>query len=114
MMELLHKFSGLDIDWELAPEDAVTMYLEWGNNNWRGDHSPVRSRTDVSRYFVVDTWGASPVIRLIQRTSEGAEELAEFPLPEDLLPCWRKEYGTLKGIFAPPEVLKGRLKSALS
>ena len=32
----LRPFADMPIDWNLSPEDAVTLYLEWGNNNWRG------------------------------------------------------------------------------
>lgn len=53
-MTNLLDYKTLDIDWDLTPEDAVTMYLEWGNNNWHADRPPVRSKTDESVYFVVD------------------------------------------------------------
>ena len=33
-MASLKDFSTLDISWDLTPEHAVTMYLEWGNNDW--------------------------------------------------------------------------------
>lgn len=56
----LRQFSGLSIDWNLAPEDAVTLYLEWGNNNWHAEHPPVRSKDDVATYFVVDNWCETP------------------------------------------------------
>jgi len=117
-IELLKKLGNMDtatmdIDWNLAPEDAVTMYLEWGNNNWHGAHSPVRSKADVSRYFVVDTWEAVPMIRLVERNSERADDLASFPLPKAFLPAWREEYGNLKGIFAPTDAIKNWLKEQM-
>lgn len=112
-MELLKKFAEMDIDWDLAPEDAVTMYLEWGNNNWHGTHGPVRFKTDVSRYFVVDTWKEVPCIRLVERNSERADDLATFPLPEGLRPAWKEEYGNLKGVFAPTDAIKAWLKERL-
>lgn len=105
-MDLRALCRGLDIDWNLAPEDAVTMYLEWGNNDWRGEHAPVRSKSDESVYFVVDAWEKTPMIRLIRRNSERAEELAALPVPEHLLPGWRAEYGALKGVFAPTPALR--------
>ncbi|CAK7042944.1 MAG: hypothetical protein DELT_02905 [Desulfovibrio sp.] len=112
-MNTLKKFSDLDIDWDLAPEDAVTMYLEWGNNDWRGAHSPVRSKSDISRYFVVDTWNKEPIIRLVERNSEGAEDLAAFPLPETFRAAWAEEFGTLKGVFAPTDTIREWLKTQL-
>ena len=72
-MASLKDFSTLDISWDLTPEHAVTMYLEWGNNDWHSEYPPVRSKDDMSNYFVVDTWGREPVIRLVQRNSEHVE-----------------------------------------
>ena len=100
----------LDIDWDLGPEEAVTMYLEWGNNNWRGARPPVRSKADVSHYFVVDNWGASPVVRLVRRNSEASEDLVTLPLPPELEQEWRQEFGRLRGIFAPTPAIKAWLR----
>ena len=58
-MASLKDFSTLDISWDLTPEHAVTMYLEWGNNDWHSEYPPVRSKDDMSNYFVVDTWRIS-------------------------------------------------------
>ena len=52
----LAAFADQQIDWNLTPEMAVTLYLEWGNNDWRSEHPPVRSKSDVATYFVVDAW----------------------------------------------------------
>ena len=112
-MNSLKKLACLDIDWNLAPEDAVVIYLEWGNNNWHGDHAPVRSKQDESIYFVVDTWEDTPVIRLIRRNSETSHELASFPLPSCLFPSWREENGHARGIFAPNESIKSWLKKQI-
>lgn len=112
-MDALRPFLHLDIDWNLAPEDAVTMYLEWGNNDWQAEFPPVRSKSDVSRYFVVDNWEETPMIRLVQRNSEKAEDLIVFALPEALLPGFRKENGRLKGVFAPTEEIKAWLKKEM-
>ena len=112
-MDALKPFHHLDIDWNLAPEDAVTMYLEWGNNDWQAEFPPVRSKNDVSRYFVVDAWEARPMIRLVQRNSEKAEDLVTFPLPEFLLPGFRQENASLKGVFAPTEEIKAWLKKEM-
>ena len=40
------------IDWEMTPEEAVTLYLEWGNN-WVNGKRRIRSPKDVSFYFIV-------------------------------------------------------------
>jgi hypothetical protein len=112
-MDALQPFAKLDIDWNLTPADAVTMYLEWGNNDWNAEHPPVRSKADISRYFVVDAWEAAPMIRLVQRNSENAADLVSFPLPEELMPHFRKEYGTAKGVHAISEEIKDWLKKAM-
>ena len=67
-MTSLKDFSLYNIDWNLSPEHAVTMYLEWGNNDWHSEYPPVRSKDDVSHYFVVDSWQEPPVIRLVKET----------------------------------------------
>ena len=36
-----------EIDWDMGPEDAVTMYLEWGNNPALGNRR-IRSKDDIS------------------------------------------------------------------
>lgn len=112
-MNNLHEFTHLPIDWDLTPEHAVTMYLEWGNNDWNSQYGPVRSKSDVSTYFVVDTWGAEPIIRLVRRNSEQAVDLTSFPLPEHLLPWFKAENGNLKGISAPEGPVKEWLKESM-
>ena len=110
---MLAEFKNLVIDWDMSPEDAVTLYLEWGNNGWHAKHQPVRSKDDYSVYFLVDNWGEVPVVRLIKRNSEAADELVSFELPRHLVDRFREEWGTLKGVFEPPDFIKTWLKSQL-
>jgi hypothetical protein len=112
-MSRLKDFRHLDIDWDLGPEDAVTLYLEWGNNDWRAPFPPVRSKEDYATYFVVDTWHASPKVRLLRRNSEKLEELVEVDLPARLAADFAAEYGTLRGVFAPTPSIKAWLKAEL-
>ena len=100
------------IDWDMTPEDAVRLYLEWGNN-WASGNYVIRSAQDVSYYFVLNTWEVRPVIYLVKRSSEEAEELAELTLPEELETRCQSEYGTLKGVFALEGAIKDWLKSEL-
>ncbi len=109
----LRSYANLPIDWNLSPEHAVTMYLEWGNNDWHSEYPPVRSKDDFSHYFVVDTWGEKPIVRLVRRNSENAEELISVDIPERLLGDLRKEFGKLRGVFEPPEAVKDWLKAEL-
>lgn len=112
-MSQLHQFIDTPIDWDLTPEHAVTMYLEWGNNDWNSQYGPVRSKEDISTYFVVDTWDEKPMIRLVRRNSEQAIDLVAFPLPEHLLPAFKKENGNLKGISAPEGPVKAWLQETM-
>ena len=112
-MSSLKDFSLCHIDWNLSPEHAVTMYLEWGNNDWHAEYPPVRSKVDVSHYFVVDSWQEPPVIRLVRRNSEQAEDLVTVPVPEDLLPDYRQAHGHWRGISEPTPRLKDWLRQEL-
>ncbi|THB64415.1 MAG: hypothetical protein D6E12_14940 [Desulfovibrio sp.] len=109
----LQNFRDLTIDWDMSPEMAVTLYLEWGNNNWHGEFQPVRSKEDFTNYFLVDTWGEEPVVRLVRRNSEAAEDLAVVELPDEMLELISNEYGKLRGVFEPPEEIKEWLRRQL-
>ncbi len=112
-MATLKDFATYDISWNLTPEHAVTMYLEWGNNDWHSEYPPVRSKRDESYYFVVDTWGERPMIRLVHRNSENAQDIYTMPVPDMLLPDFEKENHGLKGISAPTDNIKRWLKDEM-
>lgn len=99
------------IDWEMTPEDAVTTYLEWGNNPALGKNV-IRSKRDQSVYFVINTWH-EPVIYLIRRNSEGAEELAKIVIPEALKERYLEANGSLKGVYPVDGEIKTWLKGQL-
>jgi len=101
-----------DIDWDMTPEEAVRLYLEWGNNWVRGNYV-IRSKDDVTHYFVVNTWKNDPVIYLIRRNSEAADELAEFKMPDVLEEKYILENGKLKGVFAVTGDVKKWLQNEL-
>ena len=87
------------IDWDMTPEEPVRLYLEWGNNWARGNYV-IRSKSDVSHYFVVNTWGESPKIYLIRRNSDEAVELAEIMMPEHLKERFLTSIGYNKGVYS--------------
>ena len=101
------------IDWEMTPEEAVRLYLEWGNN-WAGGNYVIRSKNDVSYYFVVDTWGDKPTIRLVRRNSEIAEDLADIEMPAELKDRFLENNGRHKGIYAPDADVKRWLRRQLN
>ena len=100
------------IDWDMTPEEAVRLYLEWGNN-WAGGNYVIRSKDDTAHYFVINTWKDTPVIYLIQRNSEESSELAEIEIPEKLRKRYIEHNGTAKGVFSIEGEIKAWLKKEL-
>jgi len=101
------------IDWEMTPEEAVRLYLEWGNN-WAGGNYVIRSKEDETIYFVINTWKESPVIYLIRRNSEDAEELAKIDMPSDLERQFMKANGSIKGVCSIEGEVKNWLQEQLN
>jgi hypothetical protein len=101
-----------DINWDMTPEEAVTLYLEWGNNWSHGKHL-VRSKNDVSHYFVVNTWDDPPCIYLIRRNSDEARELAKIEIPLALRDRFIEDVGHNKGVYAMNEEIRAWLEEAL-
>ena len=97
------------INWEMTPEEAVRLYLEWGNNWARGDGYVIRSTDDFTHYFVVNCWAKPYFIYLIKRNSDEALELAKFELPER----FEKPVCELKGVYPLEEDAMAWLKGEL-
>lgn len=100
------------IDWGMTPEEAVTLYLEWGNNWSHG--RMVKSKRDMSYYFVLNTWEDRPKIYLIRRNSDEAVELACFPPPVDLGKDFMYGTGHRKGVYALTKEMKNWLRRELA
>jgi hypothetical protein len=98
------------INWEMSPEQAVRIYLEWGNIYASGDRSVIRSKNDYTVYFVVNCWDKPYYIYLIKRNSEEALELAKIELPKR----FEKSICLLKGLYAIEGDLKEWLKKELN
>ncbi len=99
------------IDWEMTPEEAVTLYLEWGNNWAHG--RVIKSKNDVSHYFVVNNWGKTPVVYLIRRNSDKAEELGKFDIPSDVRKKFLESVSNNKGIYSIEGVVKDWLQKSI-
>ena len=97
------------IDWEMTPEEAVRLYLEWGNNWARGDGYVIASKSDYTTYFVVNCWSKPYYIYLIRRNSDEAVELAQFELPKQ----FERDVCELKGVYALDDDIKAWLKKEL-
>lgn len=100
------------IDWEMTPEEAIRLYLEWGNN-WSNGYRMVRTKEDETYYFVLNTWEDVPIIFFIRRDYEGAVELARFEIPEDLKDRFQEINDFNKGVYAVEGELKDCLKKEL-
>jgi len=100
------------IDWEMTPEEAVTLYLEWGNNWTHGKHL-IRSKNDVSHYFVVSTWDDPPKIYLIRRNSEEAVEMASIDIPDKLRDQFLESVGNNRGVYSIDGELRAWLEKEL-
>jgi hypothetical protein len=98
-----------DINWEMTPEEAIRLYLEWGNNWARGDGYVIRSPDDYTTYFVINCWSKPYYIYLIRRNSEEAVELGKFELPER----FERPVCELKGVYALEDDIKAWLKKEL-
>ncbi len=101
-----------DISWDMTPEEAVRLYLEWGNN-WAGGNYVIRGKNDYSLYFVINTWEATPVVFLVRRNSDAAEELAKLSLPTPLEEKFMASIGHNKGVYALDKDIKAWLQKEL-
>lgn len=98
-----------EINWKMTPEEAVRLYLEWGNNWARGDGYVIASKSDHTTYFVVNCWRKPYYIYLIKRNSDEAVELAQFELPAQ----FERDVCELKGVYALDDDIKAWLKKEL-
>ncbi|MBW1887119.1 MAG: hypothetical protein JRI52_02045 [Deltaproteobacteria bacterium] len=116
MMRLEDIRNNLDIinaiDWEMTPEEAVTLYLEWGNN-WTHGKNMIRSKNDVSHYFVVNTWDDPPKVYLIRRNSEEAVEMAVIDIPDKLRDQFLESVGNNRGVYSINQELRTWLEKEL-
>jgi len=100
-----------EIDWDMTPDMAVRMYLEWGNIWARGDRRHVvRSKKDFSVYFTVFCWDRPFYLYLYKRNSEDAEELAKIELPER----FENKVCKFKGVYAVEDELREWLRQELN
>jgi hypothetical protein len=101
------------IDWDMTPEEAVRLYLEWGNN-WAGGNYVIRSKDDTVHYFVINTWKGFPLVYFIKRNSDEARELAEIEIPEPLKKQYIKKNGKAKGVYSIEGDIKVWLRNELN
>jgi hypothetical protein len=100
------------IDWNMTPEEAVTLYLEW-ENSWTHGKSLIKLKDDVSHYFVVNTWEDPPKIFFIRRNSEEAVELATINMPDKLKNHFLESADGIKGVWTINDEIKAWLGKKL-
>lgn len=113
-MGSLRNYKSYDIDWEMTPEDAVMLYLEWGNHPWDSKFAPVTSKNDYTTYFTVYNWDEKPRVLLIRRNSEEARELLSIDLPPKLAERFKEHVGNLKGTYPVNEEIREWLESQMN
>lgn len=113
-MGSLRDYKNYDIDWEMTPEDAVMLYLEWGNHPWDGKFTPVTSKNDYTTYFTVYNWDEKPRVLLIRRNSEEARELLSIELPQHLAERFKESVGGLKGTYPVNTEIREWLESQMN
>jgi hypothetical protein len=104
-----------EINWEMTPDKAIEMYLEWGSG-WTRGNDFVSSPDQESVYFVLYDWEEDPpVVTLLRRSMEGAEEIAKIEVPEGLFHQAAKDDGYRPGVGVHPlnRALKEWLNSAI-
>jgi hypothetical protein len=86
------------IDWDITPDLAVRLYLEWGNIAAEvagGRKIRITSKNEWSVYFAVNCWERPYYIYLIKRNGMEAIDLAKFELPKE----FEKPVCQIRGIY---------------
>ncbi|NWF97728.1 MAG: hypothetical protein HXY52_02170 [Nitrospirae bacterium] len=99
------------IDWEMTPEMAVRVHLEWGNV-WSDINRGylIRSKNDYSVYFQLNCSSKPCFLNLIQLSPHQAVDIAKIEVPEK----FQNKFCNFKGVYAPEEELKEWLKKELN
>ena len=102
-----------NIDWNMTPEKAVDMYLEWGASWTRGNDFVTGN--DESIYFVLFDWEAKPQVTLVKRNMKEVVELAKISVPKDLFhEAWHEDGKKPGGTVHPlNETLKQWVETVL-
>ena len=102
-----------EVNWDMIHEDAVNLYLEWGNNNYRDAmRSPVTTSGEYSIYFAIDTW-AEPKVVLMKMDNYGSTILCTKKIPKALADELLEEIKGIKGILELTEPIKQWLMKEL-
>ena len=67
------------IDWEMTPQEAFQSYQIKSINSWK------QRDLEDAYYFSINVRKGEPQVLLIKKTIKDSEELAEIPVPRDLV-----------------------------
>ncbi len=103
-----------NIDWDMTPEKAIDMYLEWGASWCRG--TEFVKGNEESYYFVIYDWEKPATVTLIKRNTKEVKELAKIPIKPSFIDEAQKQFGVKAGVgvYPLPEELKSWLIKRLS
>ena len=96
------------VDWEMTPEEAIALHLEWGPLRSQSYYNS-RDSDNETVYFVINTWKKPPILTLVRRKGFDSEELGHFKLPEKLEREFMGGIGKYKGVYA----VEGRIRDWL-
>ncbi len=100
------------INWDILPEEAVGLHLEWGAG-WAAHNYRVSGSKDTTYHFVINTWEETPVIYLYKRKSFDTEEIAIIQIPNNLSKPFLESIGYNKGNYSIEGGIKRWLKNEL-
>jgi len=100
------------VDWEMTPEEAIALHLEWGPLRSQAYYNSRDSHNETV-YFVINTWKKPPILTLVRRKGFDSEELGNFRLPQNLETEFMKGIGQYKGVYAVEGDVKDWLKKEL-
>jgi hypothetical protein len=98
------------IDWDITPQEAFEAYQIKSINAWKHRNLP-----DVI-YFHIFVWQGRQSVYLMKRTYRDSEEIAEAPVPPDMITdCLAPMGGSSAptGHYAINDPIKGWLKKEL-
>ena len=101
------------VDWEMTPEEAIALHLEWGPLRGQAYYNS-RDSNNETVYFVINTWKKHPLVSLVRRRGFDAEELITLRLPERLENAFMASSGKHKGVFAVEGEVKEWLQKELA
>ncbi len=98
-----------DIQWEMTPEEAIALHLEWGPLRSQAYYNS-RDSDNETIYFIINNWKPKPQLQLLRRKGFDMDTLGRFEIPDKLAVF----YGELKGVFSLNKETQNWIKTQLS